>query len=188
MWGVCRKRNVKSSFGAPPSAAARRAAPSSRGSYRQLYTCLCVVGFHFFGSRKSHCSPAASSNSGSASHAHSTAPAGNTERAFGGPAAPQRCRLHRRSLPLGLSHDDLGPAPHARVPCAAHQLQVTHSQTQVMGARCGIQSTHHLRHGTLEPRVHRSGRIGFGRGPCGKGRRIAPPRSSPSPAGRRGGR
>ena len=52
------------------------AAPSSRGSYRQLYTILCVVGFHFEGNRTSHCSPAASSNSGSASHAHSTAPPG----------------------------------------------------------------------------------------------------------------
>ena len=51
------------------SAVGASTAPSSRGSYRQLYTCLCVFGFHFFGSRNSHCSPAASSNSGSASQA-----------------------------------------------------------------------------------------------------------------------
>ena len=55
------------------SASVARAAPSSRGLKRQLYTC-CF--FHFFGSNTSHCSPAASSNSGSASHAQSTAPAG----------------------------------------------------------------------------------------------------------------
>ena len=54
------------------------AAPSSRGSKRQLY-CCCL--FHFLGSKTSHCSPAASSNSGSASHAHRIAPAGSTLRA-----------------------------------------------------------------------------------------------------------
>ena len=50
--------------------------PSSRGSYRQLYTRPCVEGFHLSGNKKSHCSPAASRMEGSASHAHSTAPAG----------------------------------------------------------------------------------------------------------------
>ena len=63
------------------SAVGASTAPSSRGSYRQLYTCLCVFGLHFFGSRNSHCSPAASSNSGSASQAQSTAPAGKTDLA-----------------------------------------------------------------------------------------------------------
>ena len=55
--------------------------PGSQCGDRQLYTCLCVFGFHFFGSRNSHCSPAAASNSGSASQAQSTAPAGKTDLA-----------------------------------------------------------------------------------------------------------
>ena len=57
-------------------------AANSRGSKRHPYSSW-RGGFHFFGSSASHCSPAASPNSGSASHAQRTMPAGRTVRAFG---------------------------------------------------------------------------------------------------------
>ena len=83
-WGTVSSRN--SSSGAPASKrgarGGRQGVPgglSSQGSKRQAY-CTCL--FHFPGSSTSHFSPAYTSQAGSASQAHSSAPAGRIFLAF----------------------------------------------------------------------------------------------------------
>ena len=79
------------------------AAPSSRGSKRQLY-CCCL--FHFLGSKTSHCSPAASSNSGSASHAHRIAPpkTNGTAKGTGAPKMGRWFRGYEVASSKGVMH------------------------------------------------------------------------------------
>ena len=104
-----------------------------------LFLAPCVFGFHFLGSSTSHCSPAASSNSGSASHAHSTAPPGSTfsllrpaaalvsepiRHPHDAPAAPDQVRLARALHEPLPSRSGISLKPRA-YGCTSEEVQLS---------------------------------------------------------------